>query len=110
MIMAGFDMSEMLKQAQQMQTKMQKIQEDLKERIVEGTSGGGAVTVLASGTQEIVKITIAEDAVDEDDIETLEDLLLTAVNNALKASQELSKKEMDEVTGGMNLPGMGGLF
>ncbi len=104
--MSGFNMNDMMKQAQQMQTEMARVQKELAERVVEGTSGGGAVTAFASGDQKLVKITIDPDAVDEDDVETLEDLVLTAVNNALKEAGDLAQKEMNSVTGGLNLPGM----
>lgn len=104
--MSGLNMNDMIKQAQQMQGEMARIQQELKERIVEGSSGGGAVKALVNGAQELVKVEIDPDVVDEDDVETLEDLVLTAVNNALKESQEMAQKEMGQVTGGFNLPGL----
>lgn len=102
----NMDMASLMKQAQQMQGDMQKIQEDLKERVVEASSGGGAVTVMVSGAGEVVSIKLNEDVVDPEDIETLEDLILTAVNNGVKDAKEMSDKEMSRVTGGMGLPGM----
>ena len=98
--------SELLKQAQRMQRDMGKIQEELKERYVEGSAGDGLVKVICSGAQELVKIEISEDAVDEDDMSLLEDLVVAAVNSGLKKAEELRQAEMAKVTGGMNFPGM----
>ena len=98
--------SELMKQAQRMQRDMGKIQEELKERYVEGSAGDGLVKVVCSGAQELVKIEISEDAVDEDDMSLLEDLVVAAVNSGLKKAEELRQAEMAKVTGGMNFPGM----
>lgn len=104
----GFgDMSSLLKQAQQMQKRMQDTEKDLRERIVEGSAGGGAVKCYVNGMQEIQAIKIDPDAVDPEDVEGLEDLVTAAVRQAISASRELREKEMGKVTGGMNLPGMG---
>lgn len=105
----GFDfgnMGNILKQAQDMQKKMAKVQEDLKERVVEGSSGGGLVTATANGAQQLVAIKISKEAVDPSDIPTLEDLVVAAANAALKKAKELHEKELGKVTGGLNLPGL----
>jgi DNA-binding YbaB/EbfC family protein len=105
--MAGLgNFNELMKQAQRMQRDMGKIQEELKERYVEGAAGDGAVKVICSGANELVKIEISPDAVDTDDMSLLEDLIVAAVNNGLKKADELRQAEMAKVTGGMNLPGM----
>lgn len=105
---AGFgDMSSLLKQAQGMQKKMQSAEKELAERTVEGTAGGGVVKAYVNGLQELQAIKISADAVDPEDVETLEDLVTAAVRQALNAAKELRAKEMAKVTGGMNLPGMG---
>jgi nucleoid-associated protein EbfC len=105
--MAGLgNFSELMKQAQRMQRDMGKIQEELKERYVEGAAGDGAVKVICSGANELVKIEIKPDAVDANDMSLLEDLIVAAVNNGLKKADELRQAEMAKVTGGMNFPGM----
>jgi DNA-binding YbaB/EbfC family protein len=103
-------MKQMQKQAQKMQQQMEEIQTDLKERIVEASSGGGMVTVLMNGKQEIVSVKIDPEVVDPNDVQMLEDLILSAVSQAIKKSQELYQAEMGKVTGGLNIPGMPGLF
>jgi DNA-binding YbaB/EbfC family protein len=104
----GFgDMSSLLKQAQEMQRKMQEATRSLGERILEGTAGGGAVKVFVNGNQEVQAVKIAREAVDPQDVETLEDLVTVAVQKAMLAAKELREREMSKVTGGMNLPGMG---
>ncbi|ADQ13812.1 YbaB/EbfC family nucleoid-associated protein [Halanaerobium hydrogeniformans] len=100
------DMKKLMKQAQQMQTKMAKMQEELEEKTLESTAGGGAVKVVVNGKQELVDLQIDPDAVDPDDVEMLEDLILAAVNQAMREMQEMVNEEMGKVTGGMNLPGM----
>ena len=91
---------------QAMMKKVQKMQEDLKSRSVETSVGGGAVTVVVSGKKELKSIKINPTAVDPEDVEMLEDMILTAVNDAMKQIDELTEKEMAKVTGGMKLPGM----
>lgn len=94
-----------------MQADMAKTQEELKTKTVDATAGGGVITVTANGVQEIVAIKIAPDAVDPDDVEMLEDLVVAAVNEALRKAQDLAAQEMQKVTGGLNIPGMpSGLF
>jgi len=104
-------MQKMLKQVQKMQADMAKAQEELKTKTVEATAGGGVITVVANGSQEIVAIKIKPEAVDPDDIEMLEDLVVAAVNEALRKAQDLVAQEMQKITGGLNIPGMPtGLF
>lgn len=104
----GFgDMQSLLKQAQEMQRRMQEAQRSLGERILEGSSGGGAVKVYVNGNQELQAVKIQKAAVDPNDVETLEDLVTAAVRQALQSAKELRDREMGKVTGGMNLPGMG---
>ncbi len=95
-----------MKQAQQMQRQMAQLQEEIATKTVEGSSGGGVVKVVARGDQSIESIKIDPKAVDPDDVEMLEDLILTAVKSALNQAKELSNDEMGKLTGGMNLPGM----
>jgi DNA-binding YbaB/EbfC family protein len=99
-------MGDILKQAQDMQRKMAKVQEDLKERVVEFASGGGMVSAQANGAQEVVAIKISKEVVDPSDIGMLEDLVVAAVNGALKKAHDLHQKEIGKVTGGMNIPGL----
>ncbi|MDO3378016.1 YbaB/EbfC family nucleoid-associated protein [Geoalkalibacter halelectricus] len=95
-----------MKQAQMMQQKMARLQEELAERSVEASSGGGMVTAVANGKQQLVSLRIEKDVVDPDDIEMLQDLVLAAANEALKKSQEMMQEEMGKITGGFNIPGM----
>lgn len=105
---SGFgDMQSLLKQAQEMQRRMQDATKSLSERIVEGTSGGGAVKVYVNGNMEIQAVKIQKGAVDSEDVDGLEDLVTAAVRQAFAAAKELRDREMGKVTGGMNLPGMG---
>lgn len=104
--MSKMGMGDILKQAQKMQEKMQKIQEELGDLEVEGSAGGGMVTVTANGRQEIVGVKIDKEVVDPEDVEMLEDLVVAAVNQALEKAQELASQEMGKAAGGMlgNLP------
>lgn len=97
---------QMLQQVQQMQKRMQSMQEELGSAVVQGTAGGGAVTCEVTGHQELRSVTISKDAVDPDDIETLQDLVLAAVNDGLKKSQELAQQKMAGLTGGLKIPGL----
>lgn len=99
-------MGKMMKQAQQLQTKMMKMQDELAGRTVEATAGGGMIKVVANGKQQVVSIAIEQEVVDPDDVEMLQDLILAAVNDALNRSQEMVSGEMSKLTGGMNIPGM----
>ncbi len=103
--MAG-NMGDMLKQAQKMQRQMAKVQEELKERVVEETAGGGMVQALVNGHQELVSLKINPDVVDPNDVEMLEDLILSAIHSATKKSREMANEAMGKITGGLNLPGM----
>ena len=98
-------MGGMMKQAQKMQKEIARIQEELKERVVEGTAGGGMVKCCVNGAQEVLSVKLDKDAVDPSDLSMLEDLITAAVNQGLKKSRELSQQEMGKVTGGMGLPG-----
>lgn len=91
-----------------MQKQMEQMQSELEEREFEVTSGGGAVKVVTNGKKEIKTISISPDVVDPDDVEMLEDLVLTAVNEAIRQAEEVVSKEMGKITGGMGLPG--GMF
>jgi hypothetical protein len=102
----GGNMGKMMKQVQKMQAQMAKMQEELSQRTVESTAGGGAVKVVANGKQEIVSIEIQPEAVDPEDVEMLQELVLTAVNDALNQVQEMMSREMGKLTGGMNIPGL----
>ena len=99
-------MGNMMKQAQKMQSKMVKMQEELSNKTVEATAGGGMIKVVANGKQQIVSIDIEKEVVDPDDVEMLQDLVLAAINDALAKSQEMVSGEMSKITGGMNIPGL----
>jgi DNA-binding YbaB/EbfC family protein len=99
-------MGNMMKQAQKLQSQMMKLQEELADRTVESSSGGGMVTVVANGRQQIVSIQVENEVVDPDDVEMLQDLVLAAVNDALAKAQEMVSSEMGKLTGGMNIPGL----
>jgi len=96
----------LMRQAQELQAKLAKAQEELAEAIIEASSGGGAVTVTVNGQQQILSVKISPEAIDPDDVEMLEDLVLAAVNEALTKSQELAAKRMGKLTGGLNIPGL----
>lgn len=100
------NMQGMMKKVQKMQQDMLKMQEELKTRTVEATAGGGAVTVVVTGRKTVEKVTIATSAVDPEDVEMLEDLVTTAINEAMRKVDEMTEKEMGKITGGMKLPGM----
>ncbi len=100
------NMKEMMRQAQMLQNKMAKAQEDLASKSVEATAGGGMVKAVANGRQEILSVTIEKEVVDPDDVEMLQDLVVAAVNEALKRSKEMMEQEMAKITGGLKIPGM----
>lgn len=102
----GMNMQNMMRQAQQMQAKMQEMQAELEEREVEATAGGGVVRVVATGKKMVKSIEIKEEAVDPDDVEMLQDLIIAAVNEALAKADEMMQSEMGKITGGMNLGGL----
>jgi len=95
-----------MKQAQQMQAKIARMQQELETREVEASAGGGMVTARANGKQQILELKIEKDVVDPEDVEMLQDLVLAAVNEAIKKSQDMIQSEMSKVTGGMNIPGL----
>ncbi|MBW1698716.1 MAG: YbaB/EbfC family nucleoid-associated protein [Deltaproteobacteria bacterium] len=99
-------MGNLMKQAQKLQSRMMKLQEELADKTVESTSGGGMVKVVANGKQQVVSIEIEKEVVDPDDVEMLQDLILAAVNDALSKSQDMVQSEMSKITGGINIPGL----
>ena len=99
-------MNDLMRQAQLMQNKLAKIQEEAGEREVEGTSGGGMVKIGCKGKLELTSVKIDKAVVNPEDVEMLEDLVLTAVNEALRQAREMMDREMSVITGGMKLPGM----
>ncbi|HEX8940594.1 MAG TPA: YbaB/EbfC family nucleoid-associated protein [Candidatus Limnocylindrales bacterium] len=99
-------MANLQRMAQQMQQQMLRVQEELAAATVEGSAGGGVVSATVTGKQEVVSITIDPSAVDPADVEMLQDLVVAAVNDALRASRDLAEQKMAGVTGGLRLPGM----
>ncbi|MCA0170778.1 YbaB/EbfC family nucleoid-associated protein [Bacillus hwajinpoensis] len=102
----GGNMNNMMKQMQKMQKDMAKAQEELKDKVVEGSAGGGMVLVKANGHKEILEVIVKEEVVDPDDIDMLQDLVLAATNDALRNVDELVNKDMGKFTQGLNMPGM----
>jgi DNA-binding YbaB/EbfC family protein len=100
------NMNSMMKQAQKLQKKMLQAQEELATKTVEASAGGGMVKVVANGGQKIESIVLEKEVVDPEDVEMLQDLVLAAVNDALKKSQEMVSAEMSKLTGGLNIPGL----
>ncbi len=99
-------MGNIIKQAQKLQKRMMELQEELANKTVEATVGGGMVTVVANGQREILSIKISPEVVDPEDVEMLEDLILAAVNEASRKAQELMVQEMEKLTGGIRIPGL----
>ncbi|MBM3710301.1 MAG: YbaB/EbfC family nucleoid-associated protein [Actinobacteria bacterium] len=102
----GFNYQEMMKQARIMQKQMEKIQEELKSMTFMASSGGGAVKASVNGEQEVLKIEINKDVVDSNDVEMIEDMVLVALNDAIKQSKEEAKNRMMGLTGGISIPGL----
>lgn len=100
------NMGDLQKMAREMQANMAKAQEELAAATVEGTAGGGAVVIVLTGTQDVKSVKIQKDAVDPEDVETLQDLVLAAFTDALKKSRELAAQRLGSVTGGLKIPGM----
>lgn len=100
------NVSNVVKQAQKMQEEMEKVQAEIEEKTVEATAGGGMVTVTANGKKEIVSLKINPEAVDPDDVETLEDLVMVAVNDVIKKAEDMMAEGMSAITGGLNIPGL----
>ena len=103
--MKGF--GNMMKEAQKLQQQMAALQEEVGKRTVEATAGGGMVTVVANGKQELVSVRIDPEVVSKDDVQMLEDLVLAATNEALRKSRELVQQELGKLTGGLKIPGLG---
>jgi len=101
-----FDLRQIQKMQKELQERMERVREELKQKTVEAFSGGGMVTAVANGAQEIVAIKIRPEAVDVNDLEMLEDLVVAAVNMALEKSKELNEEELSKLTGGLKLPGL----
>ncbi|APG24901.1 MULTISPECIES: YbaB/EbfC family nucleoid-associated protein [Syntrophotalea] len=95
-----------MKQAQLMQQKMERLQQELATRQVEASAGGGMVTAVVNGQHQVVSLRIEASVVDPEDVEMLQDLVLAAVNEALKKSQDMAQQEMNKLTGGFNIPGL----
>lgn len=102
----GGNMNNLMKQAQKLQKEMEEMQKNLENSEYEASVGGGVVVVKVSGKKELTSIKIKEEVVDADDVEMLEDLVLSAVNEALKKAEEASSNQMGKLTGGLNIPGL----
>ncbi|NLL63087.1 MAG: YbaB/EbfC family nucleoid-associated protein [Ruminococcaceae bacterium] len=100
----------MMKQLQQMQDNMQTTQKEIEESEFSASSGGGAVEVVVNGSHEMKSIKIQPDVVDPEDVEMLEDMVIAATNEAMRKATETMEREMSKITGGMNIPGLGGLI
>ena len=100
------NMNNMIKQAQKMQQEMLKAQQEIEEKEIEASAGGGAVAVKISGKKELLELTISPEVVDPDDIEMLQDLIIAAVNEGMRKADEISAQQMSRLTGGMNIPGL----
>lgn len=98
------NMKDLMKQAQKMQAEMARVQEELASKMVEATAGGGAIKIVANGHKEIQEVVIDPGVIDADDVEMLQDLILVAVNEALRKADELAAADMGKFTGGMKLP------
>ncbi len=99
-------MNELVRQAQIMQRKMSQVQDDLKTKTVEASSGGGMVTAVVNGGMELVSIAIDKSVVDPEDVDMLQDLVFAAVSDAMKRAKEMNEQEMGQLTGGMKIPGL----
>ena len=100
------NMNNIMKQAKKIQERISKIQEEMEKRTVEATAGGGMVTVVINGKNELLSLKIEKDVVDPEDVEMLQDLVMAAVNEGMRKAQEMVASEMGKVTGGFNIPGM----
>ncbi|MFN3535441.1 MAG: YbaB/EbfC family nucleoid-associated protein [Desulfatiglandales bacterium] len=109
--MKGFgNVGQLMKQAQELQAKIQKLQEELGEKQVTGSAGGGMVTVVANGRQEIISISIEKEVINPEDQEMLQDLIVAAVNDAISKSKAMVNEGMSSITRGLSIPGLGGLL
>lgn len=104
--MFGGNMNQMMKQVQKMQKEMAKLQEEIALKTVEATAGGGAVRVVVNGKQEVLSLEIKPEAVDPEDVEMLQDMIMAAINEGLRKSQEMVASEMGKITGGLKIPGL----
>lgn len=102
----GASMNKMIKQAKKVQEQIAKMQEELQEREIEASAGGGVVNVVVNGKQEIRSIKISPEVVDPEDVEMLEDLIMAAINEGIRKSQDMVSTEMAKITGGLNIPGL----
>ena len=105
-MMGGGNMQQLARQAQKLQQQMAKLQEELETREYEASAGGGMVTVKVNGKHEVLGIEIKPEAVDPDDVEMLQDLVMAAVNEAMRQATDTTEREMGKVTGGLNMPGL----
>ena len=99
----------MMREAQRLQAEMAKVQEEVKAKTIEATAGGGMVTAVVNGAGELVSLKIEKEVVNPEDVEMLQDLIIAAVNEAVRRAQEMVNTEMSKLTGGLQLPGLGGL-
>jgi len=104
------NMGQIMKQAQQFQAKMAKIQEEIGDKTIDASAGGGMVTVVVNGRQEIISIHIDKEVIDPDDREMLQDLIMAAINDGLSRSKTMVSDEMGKLTKGLNMPGLQGLL
>ena len=102
----GANMNNMMKQVKKMQEQMEKAQQDIEENEFESTSGGGVVSATVNGKKEVIAIKIDPDVIDPEDVEMLEDLIIAAINDAMKKADEYSGETMGKLTGGLNIPGL----
>lgn len=104
----GANMNNLMKQAQKMQKDMAKLEEELQQKTVEASAGGGAINVVVSGKKELIEINIKPEVVDPEDVEMLQDLIMAAINEAFRKAEEMSNNEMSKISGGLG--GIPGLF
>ncbi len=104
--MAGMNMQEMMKQARKMQEQLAAAQESMKDVTVDASAGGGMVKASVNGDLELVSVTIDPDALDPEDVDLLQDMIVAAVNEAIRGVSEVASKQMSSITGGLNIPGM----
>lgn len=104
--MAGMNMQQMMKQARKMQEQMVAMQEQLATKAVEASAGGGMVKVSVNGNMQLESVTIDPDALDPEDVEMLQDMIVAAANEAIRGMGDIANREMGAITGGMNIPGM----
>ena len=103
-------MDGILRQAQKMQQDIKRAQDELAKRIVEGSAGGGVVKAFVNGKMHLIKVKIEKEVVDPEDVEMLEDMIAAAYSDAARKAQDMVEKEMSKFTGGLNIPGLGGMF